>query len=108
MKAVKYIILLLIGTYTLSLAFPLRVQGAAPEMIAPDQMNLMPVPASVQIQTGPLPLSRSFNVGVKNYMDDRLHAGIARMDGGLGGRAVVARAHDPDADRDPAPLVLQS
>jgi len=107
MKAVKYIILLLIGTYTLSLAFPLRVQGAAPEMIAPDQMNLMPVPASVQIQTGRLPITRSFNVAVKNYMDDRLRAGIARMVARLAGRTVLTLPSDLAADESTAALVVQ-
>ena len=107
MKAVKYITLLLIGTYTLSLAFPLRVQGAAPEMIAPDQMNLMPVPASVQIQTGRLPITRSFNVAVKNYMDDRLRAGIARMVARLAGRTVLTLPSDLAADESTAALVVQ-
>ena len=74
MKAVKYTNLLLIGTYTLSLAFPLRGQVSTPEMIVPGQLNLMPVPASVQIQTGRLPIAGSFNVAVKNYTDDRLRA----------------------------------
>src|SRR2546425_177888 len=107
MKAVKYITLLLIGTYTLSLAFPLRVQGAAPEMIAPDQMNLMPVPASVQIQTGRLPITRSFNVAVKNYMDDRLRAGIARMVARLAGRTVLTLPSDLAADESTGALVVQ-
>ena len=39
----------------------------------------MPVPASVEIRTGRLPIIGSFSVAVKDYADDRLRGGIARM-----------------------------
>src|SRR5438132_358504 len=107
MKAVKYTNLLLIGTYTLSLAFPLRGQVSTPEMIVPGQLNLMPVPASVQIQTGRLPIAGSFNVAVKNYTDDRLRAGIARMLKRLAGRTVLTLPADLATDEITATLVVQ-
>ena len=68
MKTVKYSKLVLILTYALSLTALLRAQSTSAEV----QLNLMPVPASVQIQTGRLPIAGSFNVLVKNYADDRL------------------------------------
>src|SRR5438132_4865217 len=107
MKAVKYTNLLLIGTYTLSLAFPLRGQVSTPEMIVPGQLNLMPVPASVQTQTGRLPITGSFNVAVKNYTDDRLRAGIARMLTRLSGRTVLTLPADLSTDESTATLVVQ-
>jgi len=54
----------------LSLIAPLKAQSTPPEVIGPSQLNLVPVPASVQIQTGRLPGTSSFNVAVKNYADD--------------------------------------
>ena len=88
MKTAKHTKLLLIATYILGLAFPLRAQRTPPEMIAPVQLNLMPVPASVRTQTGRLPITSSFNVAVKNYTDERLRAGIARMLRQIQGRTV--------------------
>jgi hexosaminidase len=107
MKTVKYSRLLLIATYTLSLAFSVRAQGTAPEGITPGQLNLMPVPASVQTQTGRLPITGSFNVAVKNYTDDRLRAGIGRMLTRLAGRTVLTLPADLAADESTATLVVQ-
>jgi len=58
----------------LIVACPVNAQGIAAEAIAPGQLNLMPVPSSVQTQTGRLPITAGFNVAVKNYADDRLRA----------------------------------
>ena len=107
MKTVKYSKLALIATYTLSLSFPLQAQVTAPEMIASTQLNLMPVPASVQTQTGRLPITGSFNVAVKNYTDDRLRGGIARMLTRLAGRTVLTLPAELAADEDTATLVIQ-
>src|SRR5438132_7821086 len=94
-------------TLAFSLASPLRGQSAAREAITPAQLNLMPVPASVQIQTGRLPIHSSFNVAVKNYADDRLRAGIARMLTRLAGRTVLTLPADLATDEGAATLVVQ-
>src|SRR5207244_7658926 len=107
MKTAKHTKLLLIATYVLGLVFPLRAQRTPPEMIAPVQLNLMPVPASVQIQTGRLPITSSFNVAVKNYTDDRLRAGIDRMLRRLAGRTVLTLPADLAIDEGAAILVVQ-
>ena len=72
MKTVKYTKLVLIVAYALSLALPVRAQGSAP---ASSHLNLMPVPASVRLETGRLAINGSFNVAVKDHTDDRLRAG---------------------------------
>jgi hexosaminidase len=107
MKTAKYPKLVLLLTYALSLACPIHAQGTAAEAIAPDQLNLMPVPASVQPQTGRLPITGNFNVAVKNYADDRLRAGIARMLTRLGGRTVLTLPADLASDESTATLVVQ-
>jgi len=88
----------LILTYALSLAAPAQAQGAGPEVMGPVKLNLMPVPASVQTQTGRLPITGSFNVAVRNYADDRLRAGIGRMLKRLAGRTVIESAADLATD----------
>jgi hexosaminidase len=107
MKTVEYTRLVLIATYTLSLISTVPAQVTAPEMKAPGQLNLMPVPASVQTQAGRLPITGSFKVSVKNYADDRLRAGIARMLTRLAGRTVLTLPADLAADEGSATLVVQ-
>ena len=107
MKTAKHTKLLLIATYVLGLVFPLRAQRTPPEMIAPVQLNLMPVPASVRTQTGRLPITSSFNVAVKNYTDERLRAGIARMLRRLQGRTVLTFPSELATDESTATLVIQ-
>jgi hexosaminidase len=106
-KTVKYSKLVLIATYSLSLAFPLRAQVTAPAMIASGQLNLMPVLSPVRTQTFRLPITGSFNVAGKNYADDRLRAGIARMLARLAGRSVLTLPADLTADESTATLVVQ-
>src|SRR5438128_258977 len=105
MKTAKYSKPALILTYVLASA----VYGHGPALnnIVPAQLNLMPVPASVQTQTGRLPITGSFNVAVKNYEDDRLRAGIARMLTRLAGRTVLSLTADVAADESTAALVVQ-
>src|SRR6266480_3901635 len=103
MTTLKYIQSLIL-IYVFVLAPTVRAQG---EMITPARLNLMPVPASVQIQTGRLPITSSFSVAVKNYTDDRLRAGIARMLRRLGGRTVLTVQADLATDESAAALVVQ-
>ena len=107
MKTVKYTKLVLPLTYALIVACPVNAQGIAAEAIAPGQLNLMPVPSSVQTQTGRLPITAGFNVAVKNYADDRLRAGIARMLTRLAGRTVLTLPAGLATDEGTATLVVQ-
>ena len=94
-------------TLALSLAFLLVGQSAAREAIEPTQLNLMPVPASLQIQTGRLAITGSFTVAVQNYADDRLRVGIARTLKRLAGRTVLTLPADFATDAGAATLVVQ-
>src|SRR3989442_6304857 len=106
-KTSEYAKLALIATCVLNLAFPLRAQVTALASIVSGQMNLMPVPASVRTQPGRMPITGSFNVAVKNYTDDRLRAGIARMLMRLAGRTVLTLPPDLATDESTATLVIQ-
>ena len=107
MKTAKHTILVLILTYAFNLPGELQAQRAASEMIAAGQLTLMPVPASVQMQAGRLPITASFKVMVKSYADDRLRGGIARMLRRLAGRTVLSLAAEPATDESAATLVIQ-
>jgi hexosaminidase len=107
MKTVKYTRLVLILTYALSLTAPLNAQSGSAEVMAPVELNLMPIPASVRTQPGRLPITASFNVAVKNYADDRLRAGISRMFTRLAGRTVLTLPADLAMDENTATLVIQ-
>ena len=107
MKTFKHDRLVLIAIYALSLVLPLRAQVPTVNFATPAQMNLMPVPSSVQIQTGRLPITSSFNVAVKDYTDDRLRAGIDRMLRRLAGRTVLTLPADLATDEGAAVLVVQ-
>jgi len=107
MKAAKYTILVLILTCASNLPCAVQAQRAPSEMIATSQLELMPVPASVQMQAGRLPITSSFNVMVKSYADDRLRGGIARMLRRLAGRTVFSFPADPATDESTATLVVQ-
>src|SRR5438094_6146626 len=107
MKTAKLSTFLLIALSTLGLVSSLYGQNPTANMMAPAQMNLMPVPASVQIQTGRLPITSSFKVAIKNYTDDRLRAGIDRMLRHLAGRTVLTLPADLATDEGAALLVVQ-
>ncbi len=107
MKTARHTILVLILTYAFNLPGDLQPQRAASEMIAAGQLTLMPVPASVQMQAGRLPITSSFKVMVKSYVDDRLRGGIARMLRRLAGRTVLSLAAEPVTDESAATLVIQ-
>jgi len=107
MKIAKHTILVLILTCAFNLPGDLQAQRAASEMIAAGQLTLMPVPASVQMQAGRLPITASFKVMVKSYADDRLRGGIARMLRRLAGRTVLSLAAEPATDESAATLVIR-
>ncbi len=90
-----------------SLGSTVQAQEATPAVRAPGQFNLMPVPASLQTQTGRLAITSSFSVTTKNYSDDRLRAGIVRMIKRLAGRTVLTLPADLASDESAATLVVQ-
>src|SRR5229473_2171176 len=107
MKTAKYNRLVLILTYLLTISSPVPTQETAPTRVTSNQLNLMPVPASLQTQTGRLPITGSFNVAVKNHADDRLRAGITRMIARLAARTVLTLPSDLATDESTATLVVQ-
>ncbi|HBB97544.1 MAG TPA: beta-hexosaminidase [Blastocatellia bacterium] len=107
MKRANYLYSLLIATSFLSLPLPTQNRVMAQQAMTSDHLDLMPVPASLQIQTGRLPFTRSFNVAIKNYTDDRLRAGIARMLTRIAGRTVLTLSPELATDESAAILVVQ-
>ena len=107
MKTAKYIDFLLAGIGIVVLVSALYGQNPTANLTAPAQLNLMPVPASLQIQTGRLPITSSFNVAIKNHTDDRLRAGIARTLTRLAGRTVLTLPADLATNDAAATLVVQ-
>ena len=67
----------------------------------------MPVPASVKLQAGRIPVSGTFSVATKGYVDDRLRKGIARMITRLAGRTVLSLSYDLAPDETAATFVIQ-
>ncbi|HEY8228090.1 MAG TPA: family 20 glycosylhydrolase [Pyrinomonadaceae bacterium] len=72
-----------------------------------DRLILMPMPASIKLQSGRLPITSSFNVATKGYVDDRLRTGLGRMIRRLAGRTVLTLTYDHTADESAATLVVQ-
>src|SRR5215475_3014767 len=56
----------------------------------PTQHNLMPVPASIKLDTERLPVDSSFKVAIRGHSDARLQSGIARFIERLEGRTVLS------------------
>ena len=107
MKTIKVSRLALLAICTLNMTYPFRAQANPPQTIKPGQLNLMPVPASVQMQSARLPITANFNIAVKNYADDRLRNGIARMLNRLAGRTVLSLSTMISSDEATATLVVQ-
>lgn len=107
MKIAKYVLLALLLTLASSIVSPVPAQGPTTTVVAPGQLNLMPVPASVQLQTGRLAITNSFSVATKGYADDRLRGSITRMTRRLAGRTVITLPLDLAVDESTATLVVQ-
>ncbi len=107
MKIANYMQLALLLTYASSIVSPVPAQGPTTVVVAPGQLNLMPVPASVQIQPGRLAITNAFSVATKGYADDRLRGSITRMTRRLAGRTVITLPHDLAVDESTATLVVQ-
>lgn len=67
----------------------------------------MPVPASIRMQAGRLPITADFRVGTKGFTDDRLRSGIKRMTARLAGRTVLSLPYDLAASESAATLLVE-
>lgn len=105
MKIANYLQLALLLTFTSSVVSPVAAQGTTPTMLAPGSLSLMPVPESVQLQTGRLAITNAFTVATKGYADDRLRGSILRMTRRLAGRTVITLPLDLAVDE--GTLVVQ-
>jgi len=90
-----------------SFVWAINAQNPATNGTSPVKLSLMPIPASVQLQPGRLPITSGFTVAVKNFADDRLRSGIARMLRRLEGRTVLTLPADLAIDEATATLVVQ-
>jgi len=107
MKIAKHLRLVLLLTFSASIVSPVPAQGPTSIVVTPGQLNLMPVPASVQLQTGRLAITNAFSVATKGYADDRLRGSITRMTRRLAGRTVITLPLDLAVDESTATLVVQ-
>lgn len=107
MKTANYVPLALLLTLASSVVSPVPAQGPTTTAAAPRQLNLMPVPASVQPQTGRLAITSAFSVATKGYADSRLRGGIARMTTRLAGRTVITLPLDLAVNESTATLVVR-
>jgi hexosaminidase len=59
------------------------------------ELNLMPVPSSVQLGTGQLPIDRSFSAAVAGFQDATLERGVQRFIAGLSQQTGMLLKHKP-------------
>ena len=107
MNIANYARIALLLTFVSSIVSPVTAQGPSTTLDAPGQLNLIPVPASVQLQAGRLAITNAFSVATKGFADDRLRGGIARMTSRLAGRTVITLPLDLTNDESKATLVIQ-
>ncbi|HWN08656.1 MAG TPA: family 20 glycosylhydrolase [Pyrinomonadaceae bacterium] len=108
MKTANHLLLALLLTVASSIVAAVPAQAQSATVAAPRQLNLMPMPASVQLQPGRLAITNAFSVAIKGHADDRLRGGIARMTRRLAGRTVVTLPPELAADENTATLVVQA
>ena len=107
MKTTYSVKLVLLLTLALSTVSPVPAQGPTPTAAELGQFNLMPMPATVELQPGRLAITDKFSVASKSYADDRLRRNIARMTRRLAGRTVTTLSLDLAAAESSATLVVQ-
>ncbi len=108
MKIANQVLPALLLTFASSIVTPVPAQGPTRTGSAPRQPNLMPVPASVLLQPGRLPITNAFSVAIKGHADDRLRGALARMTRRLAGRTVITLPPDVAVDENAATLVVQT
>src|SRR5688572_29982451 len=106
MKNANHLLLAVILTFASNIVPPILAQTTTVR-VSP-QLDLMPVPASVQLENGRLPITSTFMVVTKGHADDRLRAGILRMTKRLAGRTVLTLPLEPGNDENSATLVVQT
>jgi hexosaminidase len=104
MKIAKHTCPLLILFCALILCSSVRAQKSS---ITVSQLNLLPIPASVEMRPGRLAISGSFSVAVEGFADDRLKAGISRAMKRLAGRTVLNLPLDNATDAGAATLMIR-
>ena len=107
MKTTYSVKLVLLLTLALSIVSSATAQGPNPAVAELGQLNLMPMPATVELQPGRLAITDKFSVATKGYADDRLRTNIARMTRRLAGRTVTTLSLDLAAAESSATLVVQ-
>jgi hexosaminidase len=107
MKTTYAIKLVLLLTFALTIFSPVTAQGPATASAERGRLNLMPLPATVELQPGRLAITEKFSVATKGYADDRLRGNIARMTRRLAGRTVTTLSLDLAAAESSATLVVQ-
>jgi hexosaminidase len=107
MKIANYLQLALLVTFALGTVPCPPAQGQTTTVAAAGRLDLMPMPASVQLQPGRLAITNSFSVATQGYADDRLRGSIARMTKRLAGRTVITLPFDLAVDESSATLVVQ-
>lgn len=108
MKTANYVRLALLSTVVSGLVSPVPAQVSTNTVAeAQRQLDLMPMPASVKLQTGRLAITNTFSVATKGHVDDRLRGSIARMTRRLAGRTVITLPLDLATDENSATLVVQ-
>ena len=81
-------------------------QADSPRSIS-SPLRLMPVPASVQLQTGRLKIDASFTIAIEGFTDERLQGAIHRMARRLEGRTGLEFSRTASPDAKTAALVIQ-
>jgi hexosaminidase len=107
MKIANYLQLALLLTFAPSIVPRVPAQQPAATVSERRQLNLMPVPASVQLQPGRLAITNAFSVATPGFADDRLRGSIARMTRRLAGRTVITLPFDLTGAESSATLVVQ-
>ena len=74
MKNANHLLLALVLTFALNAVAPVMAQTTT--ATASPELNIMPLPASVQLETGRLPITNGFTVATKGHADHGLRAGI--------------------------------
>src|SRR5689334_7107054 len=102
MKFIKFALLAISLVSIVSIV----AQGTKPTSSQTPQLNLMPIPASLQLQSGRLAITNTFQVAVRNYSDARLQSAINRMMARLSGRTGLTLTPSLASDESHAALVI--
>ncbi len=98
---------MVVSALLLLIALNVPAQQTDSSQTAASSLRLMPVPASVQLQTGRLNIDASFTVATEGFTDERLQGAIFRMARRLEGRTGFEFSRLAPADAKAARLVIQ-